>query len=270
MDTSGDSNRRQGRLRPPSSTSTYRFPSEVSYDVYGGVREKFKPPPIEGLDTEAIRPMGRHEAPERFGRNILPPNGIPDPAPDVLERLLHANYVYRVRVSIMEPGDLSYLARSLTTAASLAKAIDGVIRDIHTHLVLTYDEARRVLKSPSFDVADHVLVHAVQEPDGQGLWLHTHGLAKFGRSELEVRGVPEPYEPLATHALKTICDYMSQGRVVRPGETMQLGAAFLAFTRARLEGIEEFPNGVVRITDYDPATGAPGVGIMRWLTGVLV
>ena len=259
-------NKRWGR---GPSESSYRFQCDVVYDVYGNVREKFQPPPVEGLDDEAIRPLGRHEVPERFGRNVLPPSGIPDPAPDVMQKLLHANYVYRVRVVLSEPKDLSYLAASLTTAASLCKAVDGVIRDTRTHLVLTYDEARRVLKTPSFDIADHVLVHTVREPGGTGLWLHTHGLGKFGRADLEIRRVPQPYAPLARHALLTIGDYLSQGKAVKPGETLQLGPAHLCFTRAADEGLEEFPYGVIRVSDFDPETLTPADGVVRWLTTVL-
>ncbi len=252
-----------------SAVSPARFPSEVIYDVYANVREKFKAPPIEGFDLESFRPVGRHEVPERFGRSILPPNGVPDPEPDVLERLLHANYVYRIRVSNMEPPDLSYLAHSLTTAASLAKAVDGVIRDVHTRLVLTYRDAREVLKSSAFDIADHVLVHAVQDPKAKGLWLHTHGLTKFGRADIEVRGIPEPYQPLGTLALQTIARYLSQGKALCAGETMQLGAGFLTFSESPSNTHEDFPNGLLRVCDFNSRTKRSGTGMVNWFTTVV-
>ena len=248
---------------------SFKFTSEVVLDVYAMTREKFRVPPVDGLDADAFRPIGRHEKPERFGRNILPPNGIPDPSPEVLDRLLHANYAYRIRVAVEEPKDLSYLARTLTTAASLCQAVDGVIRDVHTHLVLTHEEARRVLKSPNFSINDHVLVHMLQDPDAQGVWLHTHGMAKFGRPDLEMRAVPDHYQALASHGLLTIADYLSQGHTLRPGETMQLGSAFLTFVLAAANRIESFPNGIIRVTDFDPASQAPAVGVLRWLTEVM-
>lgn len=254
------------RFERVNTSTTYHYPCEVIFDVYGSVREKFRVPPVHGLDGDSFRAVGRHEAPERFGRNILPPNGIPDPSPEVLDRLLHANYSYRVRVYLEEPENLSFLAAALTTAASLAKEVDGVIRDAHTSLVLTYDEARRVLKSPSFAINDHVLVHTLQEPDGlAGLWLHTHGMAKFGRPDLEMRGVPDQYAPVASYGLLTVADYLSQGNVVKAGETMQLGRSFLTFTKTAPNSLEEFPTGLVRITDFDPVTQSAAVGVMRWL-----
>lgn len=263
--------REQARKRVVKTTSnpTYRYASEPLFDIYSQAREHFRVPPLDGLDGDAFRPVGRHEAPERFGRNILPPNGIPDPSPEVLDVLLHANYCYRVRVSLVEPANLSYLARTLTTAASLAREVDGVIRDVQTGLVLTYDEARRILKSPSFAINDHVLVHTLEDPGGQGLWVHTHGMAKFGRTDLEMRAVPEQYQALASHAILTVSDYLSQGNVLKPAETLQLGNGFLTFTRVRDEANEEFPYGVLRITDFDPNTGMPAVGVLRWLTAVM-
>lgn len=261
----------RSRMRPSRTSPSYRFPSEVVYDVYSTVKEKFRIPPLDGLDPEPFRPVGRHERPERFGRNVLPPNGIPDPAPEVVDELLHATWCYRIRVVISESDDLSYLARSLTTAASLARAVNGVIRDVQTKLVFTPREARKILKSPEFLISDHVLTHTLVDPDGgTGLWIHTHGMGKFGRPDIEMRAVPDQYEPLAVHALLTVADYMSQGAVVKPGETLQLGRAFLTFTLASpVLGAEEFPNGVIRITDFDPETSAPAVGVLRWLTEVV-
>ncbi len=261
----------RARMHSSMTSPTYRFPSEVILDVYSTIREKFRIPPVQGLDADAFRPIGRHERPEWFGRNVLPPNGIPDPEPEVLDRLLHATYVYRIRVQVPETRDLSYLAHALTTASSLARAIDGVIRDVQTQLVITSQEARGILKSSDFDISKHVLVHALKDPGGgEALWLHTHGMGKFGRPDLEMRDVPEEHADVARHGLLTIADYLSQGAVVRPGETMQLGDAYLTFTLAPGEmGDEEFPNGLIRVTDFDPELSAPAVGVMRWISAAL-
>lgn len=248
------------------SSEPYRFPAELVYDVYTTTRNRFKSPPIEGLDVAQLRPVGRHEAPERFGRNVLPQNGIPDPAPEVLEELLKSTYVYRVRLALDEPTTLEYLAYGLKTAESLAKACGGVIRDVQTGLVFKHEDARRVLKSPSFSISDHVLVHALREADDRGLWMHTHGMAKFGRPDVEARNVPLAFQPLASFGLLTLADYLSQGSVVRPGETMKLGEAILGFSKGKPSDTEPFPTGVLTIDDFDPATRSSLVGITRWLT----
>ena len=236
--------------------------AEAIFDVYGQEPAHFAAPPVPGLDVEALRPVVRSEAPERFGYSMLPPAGVPDPAPEVLARLVQATSVHRVRVATPDARDLHHLASAMTVAASLAREIQGVVRDAHTGRVLSFDDLRAIVKAPAFRIRDHVSVHVAEEGQGQ-LRLHTHGLSKLGRPHVEVSGVPAPFGPLASAALLAVAEYVSRGRGVVPGETVQLGVARLCCVPADAGSEEALRCGLVALAD-EP--GRPGVD--RWLAAV--
>ena len=52
---------------------------------------------------------------------------------------------------------------------------------------------------PEFDAREHVHIH-IESDSG---WLHTHGLIKFGRPEMEIYGVPDELYPVAFATLWT-------------------------------------------------------------------
>jgi hypothetical protein len=56
-------------------------------------------------------------------------------------------------------------------------------------------------------------------------WVHTHGLAKFGRPELEIRNVPSYFSATAGTLLNEIADYMLNGtdKPVLAGQKMAIG-----------------------------------------------
>ncbi len=242
-----------------------QVPCEVVFDIYTTKKRAFQTPQVDGLDVAALRPVEKIEAPERFGRNVSPALGIPDPAPEALEVLLKATYVYRVRFTSREPGSLNYLAHAIKTAESLAKAVHGVVRDVHTGLIFTADGLRRVLKSNEYRISDHVLTHAVAEPDGRGLWVHTHGLVKFGRPDLEARSVPVAFEALTGLGLLAVGDYLSRGNVLSVHETVELGTGVICVSGTRMTAVESFPAGLLTLDDFDPMTRTPLVGLTRWI-----
>lgn len=57
-------------------------------------------------------------------------------------------------------------------------------------------------------------------------WVHTHGLAKFGRPELELRNVPSYFVSISGELLNEIADYMLNDAPEKPvlaGQKMAIG-----------------------------------------------
>jgi hypothetical protein len=78
----------------------------------------------------------------------------------------------------------------------------------------------------AIDVTKEIEVHAVTDGKAKG-WVHTHGLDKFGKPELEIRGVPTLFLSSACALLNHIADYMLNVSTapVQAGETMQTDRA---------------------------------------------
>ena len=66
------------------------------------------------------------------------------------------------------------------------------------------------------------IVHAVGNADG-ATWLHTHGLARCGRPELEMIGVPSRYATTACELLCAIAGRLLEEPAPPPGEPFEIG-----------------------------------------------
>ncbi|HIA05048.1 MAG TPA: hypothetical protein EYN66_24655 [Myxococcales bacterium] len=250
------------------SNPAFIFPVLVIYDVYSQQMERFECPTVTGLNSDAFVPIRKEDAPEEFGIACLPPPEIKQPDAAVIEQLLTAEVKYRVQLESTAPENMGYLADALSVAASLARATGGVIRDFQTNSTYTYEQARQILKSSTFDLHDHVLVISNHEPSGNTLHLHTVGLAKFGRADLEIHNVPSHYALMAEYSLFKLADYLIGGEVLAPGETIQLGPAVLAVTQPTSSPNPSFPYGLIRVCDYNLELGIPHLSIHGFLTAI--
>ncbi len=69
------------------------------------------------------------------------------------------------------------------------------------------------------DAREHVMIHG-ESGDPRGMWVHTHGLIKFGRPEIEVYEVPEPVWKGVSLAVLDLAMYVIGGALIKPGETV--------------------------------------------------
>ena len=74
------------------------------------------------------------------------------------------------------------------------------------------------------DVQKVVRIDMVTDGPAKG-WIHTHGLAQFGRPELEIRNVPSYFNAVAGELLNGVADYMLNGtdKPVLAGQKMAIG-----------------------------------------------
>jgi hypothetical protein len=59
-----------------------------------------------------------------------------------------------------------------------------------------------------FDVNELIEVHLSPSDDERYVWVHTHGMAKLGKPELEVRDVPLLFQAAAGHMVNNLADYI--------------------------------------------------------------
>jgi hypothetical protein len=103
-------------------------------------------------------------------------------------------------------------------ADSLAAESRGVILDFYGQRVLMPGSWQVDDKQYDIDPREHVTIHVVAEPSG--LWVHTHGLVKFGRPEFELFDLPPELERLAQAFLLDTSAYVIDGPVIGPGSTV--------------------------------------------------
>ncbi len=84
------------------------------------------------------------------------------------------------------------------------------------------------MRGRKIDVRKLIQIHHLTDGPCKG-WVHTHGLAKLGRPELEIRRVPALFVSSACRILNSVAEYMLENgdRPVLPGHTMELDRATL-------------------------------------------
>lgn len=73
------------------------------------------------------------------------------------------------------------------------------------------------------DVQDNILIHIVSDGETTKGWVHTHGMSKFDKPELEIRNVPLFLCNSAGRLINELCDFLlNTDAVVTEGQTIQL------------------------------------------------
>lgn len=119
------------------------------------------------------------------------------------------------------------------------------------------------------DVREHVVLHG-EKGDPLGMWVHTHGLVKFGRPEIEIYEVPEPVWEGVSLAVLDLAMYLVGGAVLKPGETVGDPAVPLVAregTRHRKGHWEDCP--VLELVDVDERRQPVASGAARGLEALL-
>lgn len=169
------------------------------------------PPSVEALDAALPEPAWDHRFGQPLGTppwgtlRLLDPEGRPvvalehGPAQEELPRIGQtegapkavADLLRRARsrflISIRpEPeSPVRAVQIALATASALLGRRQGVLHDLSAERLLVRSELETILGRESFVVEDHVSLHLVMDASAEEAWLHSHGMEKFGRSDLE-------------------------------------------------------------------------------------
>jgi hypothetical protein len=153
------------------------------------------------------------------------PSGGLSLEPDMLEvaglteaMLARFNHpVWRVILEMATPGEdvRETVIFATRLAQRLAALGDGVVMDIRAYRFFGPEGWPVEEPIPGFDAREHVHIHL----ESDSSWLHTHGLIKFGRPEMEIYDVPPELYDAACGMLLNTAQYTITSQIIKPGET---------------------------------------------------
>ena len=142
----------------------------------------------------------------------------PEERPDVNERWENARVQAILELTRREAPIGAFIQAGMELADAIAMQGRGVIMDPFAQRVVLPGEWQVEERAYTVDPREHVAVHFVE--DSTGLWVHTHGLAKFGRPEFELFDLPAEAADLAYALVMDLSGYVIDGPVVAPGSTL--------------------------------------------------
>jgi len=139
---------------------------------------------------------------------------------------------------------------ALWTVRMLLELAEGVAVDASAFKLHSSQDVEEITEL-DFDIRDHVTIHAVELGEKGKLWVHSHGLQKFGSADVEMFGIDEDDLPAAETFFHELCADLAfgQGPLPRQVVATSVGRAFT------LLPLEEGRAGVYRTTDPEAFDG---------------
>jgi tetratricopeptide (TPR) repeat protein len=168
-------------------------------------------------------------------------------------------------VATMRDGPLSFDVRLSADGRAIVFALDWMMRTLRffadtTNGVAVDPACQRCLGRAELaqfqggDAAAHIVIHD-EFQGGEDRWIHTHGLQKLGRTELELVAVPEALEAEARAFMREMAATFARGvRLVSGQEIDDDEAGALLAVRANQDADHQAPQGRLRLVDL-PAPG---------------
>ena len=164
--------------------------------------------------------VARHDVPVLTGMGDTPFNNLARGLrPDDVSTLREGRMALDLRVSIL--GEKAHPALSWATRVLLIMLgiTEGVALDPIAQRA--YGRTQLAQLAATSQATAHIALHA--EPWGADeLWLHTHGLQKFARPELELLGVPRAFEAEGRTLILELADNLTQGIRLSAGQEVDL------------------------------------------------
>ncbi|NVJ06339.1 DUF2314 domain-containing protein [Myxococcus sp. AM001] len=133
-------------------------------------------------------------------------------SPDAFERLGRATAYYHLSV---EPGGAQPtlpVFEALWAVRTLLEHVQGVLVDLTAFKLHEPDDVVEITEL-DFDIRDHVHLHAVEATEGDTpLWVHSHGMEKFGARDLEIFHLAEKDLLAAESFLHELCTDLAFGQ----------------------------------------------------------
>ena len=156
-------------------------------------------------------------------------------APDLLigtaelkEQLEHARGFYRFSFTPGEPQPSIAAFEALWAVRTVMELIEGVAIDVTSFKLHSAMDVAEITEL-DFDIRDHITVHAEAIAEGERtMWVHTHGMAKFAASDVEMFHLTEADLPAAETFFQELCTDLAfgQGPEVRAVVNTSVGMGF--------------------------------------------
>jgi Uncharacterized protein conserved in bacteria (DUF2314) len=189
----------------------------------------------------------------RFESRLNPLGWTPElltGGPELRAALEQARGFYRVG---FEPNPASAsvaVFEALWTVRTLLELSEGVVVDVAAFKLHSSQDVEE-LTELDFDIRDHVTIHAVELGEHGKLWVHSHGLSKFGSPDVEMFGIDEDDLPAAETFFHELCADLAfaQGPQPRQIVSTSVGRSFT------LLPLEEGRGSLYRTTDPEAFDG---------------
>lgn len=148
-----------------------------------------------------------------------------------LRRLLeNSRGFYRVRYVPGQPQQTMAVFEALWTTRGLMDLLeDGVCLDVTAFRLHSLEDVEEITEL-DFDIRDHLTIHAMPMAEGStAMWVHTHGLVKFGTPDVELFNIQEDDLPAAETFLQELCTDLAfgQGPAQRAVVSTSVGRPFI-------------------------------------------
>lgn len=167
-----------------------------------------------------------------------------------------------LRISTTDDYAIPALAWGMVVLRTVLDLTQGVAVDPTTQRCYSRAEVTRLLTD---DPLAHIAIHT-EVWDADSVWLHTHGLQKFGRPELDLVAVPHALDTEGDAFIREVAYSLAHGTVLAPGQEIEFdgtGAVIALGTTPDVDHQAQY--GRLRLADVPAPGERQGVGVPRLL-----
>ena len=137
------------------------------------------------------------------------------------QALREARSVYRLSVQPGGGQPSIPVFEALWCARALMSVVTGVLLDVSAYKLHEPADVEEITEL-EFDVRDHVTLHAVEVAEGD-VWVHSHGMDKFGARDLEAFHLSQEDLPAVETFFHQLCTDLAFGQAPAPGTVVETG-----------------------------------------------
>ncbi len=187
-----------------------------------------------------------------YPEDLIPQNSR-DLTDDDRAVLLNADMIVRIRLSLANyPGvdGLIFMVRFVEAIRGLTK---GVVQDAISHTLWGTEQWKACVQDPKANLLEsHVQFDALDE--GGVVWIHSHGMQKFGLPDVEIEGIPSEMAGAGRHLINLVGETLVGARDAGLdfSSPLSIPSRPIAFKVTFLPRDEEghFPAGSLKIHPY--------------------
>ena len=142
--------------------------------------------------------------------------------PDAYRAAVDAPQVMILRGTLDDQGDIGYLRDTLGVIAGLLDI--GGVAVLDPQIVTLFDASawrNHYLVRDGAPIRNHLLILCDDEEEGEGHWIRTRGLRKFGRPDVSLRHVPEGQIDRAGMLCERLAEMQALGASFQDGQPLQ-------------------------------------------------
>ncbi len=246
------------------------YTPEKEVPEWGSIRDRLADKQLRQEDTErclvfldmftqnnalAVEYIRKADAKEFFEypEDIIPHNSreLTDADRGILRE---ADTIVRLKLSLAKFSGTSHLGFMIRLTEAVRSLTNGVVQDAAAHILWGTEAWKRMAENPDASpIESHVQFETLDE--GQRLlWIHTHGMQKFGLPDMEMEEVPSQLATAARAMMTLVAQSMLSTRnrgkdlqqpLVLPGTPLLLG-----FQTRPSDEEGHFPAGSLKLTPY--------------------